>query len=151
MTNWYESSVKALQLNGKGERTQQSYTAYAPYVVRHLLWLPFARYELLRPRTGCTRVSFKQLRYYRNIFLSCFFILPQSLEPIRLKFLHIDPEHILGWPLLLSGKPVELLYLVDAIGLKKIVAEGPCFGIGLVLFSFIKNRKFAAPGVLHAP
>jgi site-specific recombinase XerD len=26
MTNWYESSVKALQLNGKGERTQQSYT-----------------------------------------------------------------------------------------------------------------------------
>jgi integrase/recombinase XerD len=26
MTNWYENSVKALQLNGKGERTQQSYT-----------------------------------------------------------------------------------------------------------------------------
>jgi len=24
--NWYENSVKALQLNGKGERTQQSYT-----------------------------------------------------------------------------------------------------------------------------
>ena len=26
MMNWYENSVKALQLNGKGERTQQSYT-----------------------------------------------------------------------------------------------------------------------------
>ena len=26
MKNWYENSVKALQLNGKGERTQQSYT-----------------------------------------------------------------------------------------------------------------------------
>jgi integrase/recombinase XerD len=26
MTNWYESSIKALQLNGKGERTQQAYT-----------------------------------------------------------------------------------------------------------------------------
>ena len=26
MTNWYENSVKALQLNGKGERTQQCYT-----------------------------------------------------------------------------------------------------------------------------
>ena len=26
MINWYENSVKALQLNGKGERTQQSYT-----------------------------------------------------------------------------------------------------------------------------
>jgi len=27
MKNWYENSVKALQLNGKGERTQQSYTS----------------------------------------------------------------------------------------------------------------------------
>jgi len=26
MKNWYENSLKALQLNGKGERTQQSYT-----------------------------------------------------------------------------------------------------------------------------
>ncbi len=26
MKNWYESSVKTLQLNGKGERSQQSYT-----------------------------------------------------------------------------------------------------------------------------
>ena len=26
MKNWYENSVKALQLNGKGERTQQSCT-----------------------------------------------------------------------------------------------------------------------------
>lgn len=26
MKNWYENSLKALKLNGKGERTQQSYT-----------------------------------------------------------------------------------------------------------------------------
>ena len=26
MTNWYENTTKALQLNGKGERTQQAYT-----------------------------------------------------------------------------------------------------------------------------
>ena len=26
MENWYENNVKALQLNGKCERTQQSYT-----------------------------------------------------------------------------------------------------------------------------
>jgi site-specific recombinase XerD len=32
MKNWYENSVKALQLNGKGERTQQSY----PRAVRML-------------------------------------------------------------------------------------------------------------------
>ena len=25
MTNWYENTTKALQLNGKGERTQQAY------------------------------------------------------------------------------------------------------------------------------
>ncbi len=25
MTNWYENTIKALQLNGKGERTQQGY------------------------------------------------------------------------------------------------------------------------------
>ena len=26
MTEWYEKSIKALQLNGKGERTQEAYT-----------------------------------------------------------------------------------------------------------------------------
>ena len=75
----------------------------------------------------------------------------QMLKPIGLKFLQTDPEHVLPRPILLMGEPLELLYLVDSIGLKQIVAEGPCFGVGLVLFGFIKNRKFAAPGVLHTP
>jgi integrase/recombinase XerD len=26
MTNWYERSINMLQLNGKGERTQEAYT-----------------------------------------------------------------------------------------------------------------------------
>jgi integrase/recombinase XerD len=26
MTNWYENSIKTLQLNGKGNRTQECYT-----------------------------------------------------------------------------------------------------------------------------
>ena len=26
MTNWYEKSINMLQLNGKGERTQEAYT-----------------------------------------------------------------------------------------------------------------------------
>ncbi len=30
MENWYENSVKALQLNGKGDRTQHSYTRAVP-------------------------------------------------------------------------------------------------------------------------
>ena len=104
------------------------------------LCLPFSDCKLLGLRTGCTGISFKQLQYDRNIFLSYFLVRSQGLEPIRLKFLQTDPEHVLPWPVLLMGEPVKLLYLVDPLSLKQIVTEGPCFGIGLMLFGFIVNR-----------
>jgi len=52
MTNWYENSVKALQLNGKGERTQQSYTR----TVRMLTEF-YGKTPVRSPRPGPHRIG----------------------------------------------------------------------------------------------